>query len=216
MGSNFGCSHRSRSDNISGVAEKLDRNDVVAAAKGNEAAFVRLVAAYEKPVYNLALRMVRSRVEAEDLSQDVFVHLLDILDRYDPARPFEPWLFRVATNYILNHVKRRRIDTVSMEQLRPAGNPDAAPVELADHDSLSVAPLELSERNRLVQNAVSELPPDWRAVITLHYMQSFSVGDIATILEIPTGTVKNRLFRARNALYEKLLKLLETWDKGWM
>ena len=183
---------------------------IVAAADGEEAAFAELVQAYQQPLYNLALRMVRSRAQAQDLAQDIFLHLLDILDRYDPARPFEPWLFRVATNFILNHLKRRKVATVSMESLRHRGDPDAPPVELADNAWLESSEVEISEKYEALHEAVGELPPDWRAVITLHYMQSFSIIDIASILEIPAGTVKNRLFRARGMLYEKLHKMLET------
>lgn len=197
-----------------GVADKLDKKTIAEAAEGNEAAFAKLVETYQRPIYNLTVRMVRSRAEAEDIAQDIFVHLLDILGRYDTGRPFEPWLFRVATNYNLNYLKRRRLQTVSMESLRQPGNPEAPAVELADPDSTSPSPLELTEKYEELNAAVAELPPDWRAVVTLHYMQSFSVGDIASILEIPVGTVKNRLFRARSALYEKLQKLLETWSAG--
>jgi RNA polymerase sigma-70 factor (ECF subfamily) len=194
------------------MGEGITKSDIVAASRGNEKAFERLVEAYQRPIYNLALRMLHSRSEAEDIAQDIFLHLLGILDRYDPERPFEPWLFRVGTNFILNHLKRRRLETVSMESLRQPGDPDAPAVDIEDPASSTTAPVEQSEEQEALKAAVAELPPDWRAVITLHYMQSFSVNDIASILEIPVGTVKNRLFRARNLLYEKLQKLLETWS----
>jgi RNA polymerase sigma-70 factor (ECF subfamily) len=194
------------------VGEGIDKSEIIAAAGGDEKAFARLVDAYQRPIYNLALRMLHSRPESEDIAQDIFLHLLGILDRYDPERPFEPWLFRVATNFVLNHLKRRRLETVSMESLRQPGDPDAPAVDIEDPASSTTAPIEQSEEQEALKEAVAELPPDWRAVITLHYMQSFSVNDIASILEIPVGTVKNRLFRARNLLYEKLQKLLETWS----
>ncbi len=183
---------------------------VVAASQGDEAAITRLVETYQQPVYNLAYRMVHCRAEAEDVAQDIFLHLLDVLDRYDPARPFEPWLFRVATNYILNHLKVRRVGTVSMEALRRPGALEEAAVELADPGSSATAPVEQSEKYEALHRALGELPPDWQAVVTLHYMQSYPVSDIASILDVPVGTVKNRLFRARNMLYEKLRKFLET------
>jgi RNA polymerase sigma-70 factor (ECF subfamily) len=204
----------SSEDNIGGVADRISKEEIIAASEGDEAAFVKLVEAYQQSIYNLALRMVHSRTEAEDITQDIFLHLLDILDRYDPERPFEPWLFRVATNHILNYLKRRKIKTVPMESLRQPGDSEAPAVELADSNSPTTDPVELSEKYEVLQKAVNELPPDWRAVITLHYMQSFSVNDIASTLEIPVGTVKNRLFRARNILYEKLQKLLETWSRS--
>lgn len=192
------------------MSEKLDKRVIVAAARGDEGAFGRLVESYQQPIYNLAFRMLRSAAQAQDIAQGIFLHLLDSLERYDPARAFEPWLFRVATNYILNHLKRRKIATVSMESLRTRGQHDEAPVELTDPNSSTAAHAENSEKYESLRAAVAELPPDWRAVITLHYMQSFPVSEIAAILEIPPGTVKNRLFRARNMLHEKLRKLLET------
>jgi len=194
------------------MGEDITKSEITAAGLGNQKAFEKLVEVYQRPIYNLALRMLHSRSEAEDIAQDIFLHLLGILNRYDPERPFEPWLFRVATNFILNHLKRRRLDTVSMESLRQPGDPEAPAVDIEDPVSSTTAPLEQSEEQEALKEAVAELPPDWRAVITLHYMQSFSVNDIASILEIPVGTVKNRLFRARNLLYEKLQKLLETWS----
>jgi len=196
------------------VKEKLDTKTIVAAARGDEAAFAVLVEHYQHAIYSLALRMLHSRAEAEDIAQDIFLHLLDTLDRYDPERPFEPWFFRVASNFILNHLKRRRIRAISMESLKRPGDPDAPAVELEDPDTPDALPAELTEKHEAIQRAVAELSPDWRAVVTLHYMQSFSVMEIASILEVPVGTVKNRLFRARNALCEKLEKLLETWSRG--
>jgi RNA polymerase sigma-70 factor (ECF subfamily) len=194
------------------MGEEIGKLEIIAAGRGDEKAFAKLVEGYQRPIYNLALRMLRSRPEAEDIAQDIFLHLLGILDRYDPERPFEPWLFRVATNFVLNHLKRRRIETISMESLRHPGDPDAPTVEIEDPVSSATSPVEQAEKHEALKEAVAELPPDWRAVITLHYMQSFSVSDIASILEVPVGTVKNRLFRARNLLYEKLQKLLETWS----
>ena len=194
------------------MGEGITKSEIIAAGLGNQKAFEKLVEVYQRPIYNLALRMLHSRPEAEDIAQDIFLHLLGILDRYDPERPFEPWLFRVATNFVLNHLKRRKLETVSMESLRQPGDPDAPAVDIEDPASSTTAPVEQSEEHEALKEAVAELPPDWRAVITLHYMQSFSVNDIASILEIPVGTVKNRLFRARNLLYEKLQKLLETWS----
>ena len=197
-----------------GVSGELDKNVITTAARGDRQAFAIIVETYQRPVYNLALRMVHSREEAQDIAQEIFLHLLEVLERYDPERPFKPWLFRVATNFILNYLKRRRINAVSVESLRRSGEEGSRPVELPGLAPEAGEHIELSEKYEALHEAMAALPPDWRAVITLHYMQSYSVEEISSLLEVPVGTVKNRLFRARSALCEKLRRLFETWRKG--
>src|SRR6476660_2425027 len=109
--------------------------DVAALAKeGREPAFRELVRRYERPVFSLIFRMVRDRETAEDLAQETFIKVLNNLDRYSPEFKFSSWLFKIANNLTIDHLRRRRVDTISIE-----GAPDAVTAESAKATSIMVA-----------------------------------------------------------------------------
>jgi RNA polymerase sigma-70 factor (ECF subfamily) len=181
-----------------------DRETLEAARRGDENAFAAVVGATGSLVLNLAWRLVRDRQEAEDLAQEVFLHLTRVFDRYDPDRPFLPWLRRVATNLMLNRTagKARRIRrrTASLEKWSEEGG--AHPTDPA----AKTAPEEAGriERSKAVRDAVMELKPEYRAILALRYFKGRAYEELARDLDLPLGTVKNRLYRAREALAGKL------------
>jgi RNA polymerase sigma-70 factor (ECF subfamily) len=179
--------------------------DVLERARlGDDEAFAAIVDAHGSLVLNLAWRMVRDRQEAEDLSQEVFLHLLKVLHRYDPDRPFVPWLKRVATNLMLNRIagkkRKMRRATASLDSFREAGG-DSPPDPDADEAGESA---ENRERARLLRKAIRSLKPAYRAIVALRYFKGLSYEELAGDLGLPIGTVKNRLYRAR----EELARLL--------
>ena len=175
---------------------------------GDERAFEAVVDAYGGLVLNLAWRMVRDRQEAEDAAQEVFFRLYRVFDRYDPARPFLPWLRRVATNLLLNLIagKARKIRrrTASLEVMKE------------DHGELPVDPSSedapdrtlARERAEILRGAMTEMRPDYRAILALRYFEGRSYDELVDVLALPMGTVKNRLFRAREALAERLREVI--------
>ncbi|MBI4575208.1 MAG: sigma-70 family RNA polymerase sigma factor [Planctomycetes bacterium] len=163
------------------------------ARAGDRAAFDALAAFVEGPAWRLAWRMARHAADAEDLAQEVLAHLLGALPRYDPARPFMPWFYKVATRRCLNVLRGRRPERAALEAPEvPARGPPPG------------AALEEAERREAVRAAVAALPEDYRAVVALRYLEGLSTGETAAALGIPEGTVKVRLFRARARLREVL------------
>jgi len=176
---------------------------VIEARKGSEAAYRELLARYERPVFSLIFRMVRDRETAEDLSQETFVKVLNNLDRYSPEFKFSSWLFKIANNLTIDHLRRRRVDTISIE-----GAPDAVTSESARATSIAVvsqdeSPLEELESRELgtaIERAIARLRPEYRACIMLRHVEDRSYEEIAEIVKLPLGTVKTYIHRARHEL----------------
>src|SRR6266540_4526614 len=119
----------SAADQLAGLP---DTEVVALAQKGKEAAYRELLKRYERPVFSLVFRMVRDRETAEDLAQETFVRVLNNIDRYSPEFKFSSWLFKIANNLTIDHLRRRQIDTVSIE-----GAPDAVTAESARATSIA-------------------------------------------------------------------------------
>ena len=176
---------------------------VIEARKGSEAAYRELLSRYERPVFSLIFRMVRDRETAEDLSQETFVKVLNNLDRYSPEFKFSSWLFKIANNLTIDHLRRRRLDTISIE-----GAPDAVTSESARATSIAVvsqeeSPLEELESRELgtaIERAIARLRPEYRACIMLRHVEDKSYEEIAEIVKLPLGTVKTYIHRARHEL----------------
>ncbi len=176
---------------------------VALAQSGSEAAYRELVTRYERPVFSLVFRMVRDRETAEDLSQETFIKVLNNLDRYSPEFKFSSWLFKIANNLTIDHLRRRRVDTISIE-----GAPDAVTVESARATSIAVvsqdqSPLEELESRELgtaIEAAIGRLRPEYRACILLRHVEDRSYEEIAEIVKLPLGTVKTYIHRARHEL----------------
>ncbi len=180
--------------------------EVVARARdGDPAAFEALVGHFGDRVYALAWRLTYDAELARDIAQDVFLRVYQRMDRYDPAQPFTPWFLRVATNYALNaRQKARRRQALSLDAPL-GGDPGAARAEPPDAGVASVPEqAHLAERRRAVRAAIRALPDSYAGVVVLYYLEGLAVKEIAARLDMPEGTVKIRLHRARHLLREKL------------
>lgn len=190
----------SAADQLAGLP---DTEVVALAQKGKEAAYRELLRRYERPVFSLVFRMVRDRETAEDLSQETFVRVLNNIDRYSPEFKFSSWLFKIANNLTIDHLRRRHVDTISIE-----GAPDAVTAEsakatsiaLASGDESPLAELESRELGLAIETAIGKLRPEYRACIMLRHVEDRSYEEIAEIVKLPLGTVKTYIHRARHEL----------------
>jgi RNA polymerase sigma-70 factor (ECF subfamily) len=184
-----------------------DQQVVVFAQEGREDAYRELIKRYERPVFSLIYRMVRDNETAEDLAQETFIKVLNNIDRYRPEFKFSSWLFKIANNITIDHLRRRQIDTISIE-----GSPDAVTAERARATSVTVtsggeSPLEELESKELgaaIEKAIARLRPEYRACIILRHVEDYSYDEIAEIVKLPLGTVKTYIHRARQELREYL------------
>ena len=178
--------------------------DVVALAQqGRERAFRELVRRYERPVFSLVYRMVRDREAAEDLAQDSFVKVLNHIDRYRPEFKFSSWIFKIANNVAIDYLRKRQLDTVSMDgspHAATAAEVEASSFELADRQETALDELEARELGTAIERAIARLRPEYRSCIMLRHIEGRSYEEIAATLDLPLGTVKTYIHRARNEL----------------
>jgi RNA polymerase sigma-70 factor, ECF subfamily len=161
---------------------------------GDPEALGRLLAAYQRRIYAICCRMVRDEQDARELAQEAILKVLQGLDTYDGRSRLSTWMVRVTINCCLSHLRRQRLRRHA--SLDGPGPPEpAAPLELGP--ALRV---QHSELRAALQRAIFALDPDMRAVLVLRDLQELEYHRIADVLEVPVGTVKSRLFRARLAL----------------
>lgn len=171
---------------------------------GEEALFELLVRRYQTRVVAHVSRMVGSRDDALDLAQEIFLKVFQALDRYNPEFKFSTWLFRIAGNAAIDHLRKRRPRTVPLEVPDPESRSGVAAIE---HESPGLDPygeLRNVERGQAITRAIAALPPEFRELIALRHFGGLSYEEIATLKNMPLGTVKNKLFRARVVLKERL------------
>lgn len=169
---------------------------------GSGQAFGELVRRYERPIYSLIGRMVRDRQQAEDLAQEAFVRAWRKLHTYDSTRPFRSWMFKIAHNLTLDSLRRARLDTVSLE------TPDEESFDpIARLQDEGTDPEDQAHQRRAVEaleQAIGELRQDHREVLLLRFRDGLSYDEIAEVLEVPLGTVKTHLHRARKQLAARM------------
>lgn len=187
--------------------------DVVALAqRGREAAFRELVRRYERPVFSLIFRMVRDTATAEDLAQDAFIKVLNHIDKYRPEFKFSSWLFKIANNVAIDHLRRRQLETVSVSGSPHAATQaevDATSFEIASEAESALDELEARELGSEIERAIGRLRPEYRSCIMLRHVEGRSYEEIAATLDLPLGTVKTYIHRARLELRDALEHLRE-------
>ena len=164
------------------------------AREGNQAAFARLVQAYQTPVYNLAYRMLGNSVEAEDAAQETFIRVYTRLHTYDPTRKFSSWLLAIASHYCVDVLRRRRVNWSSLDDLPPM-------IELSVPRSTQPEQVAIVQQNAgTVQRLLETLSPSYRVPIILRYWYDMPYREIAQVMDVTESTVKTRLHRAKNKL----------------
>src|SRR5512135_2039598 len=180
------------------MIEQGDADLVRQTLQGNRDAFGKLVDRYQKPVFNVALRMLQDEADADDAAQAAFVRAFQKLDTFDPELKFFSWIYRIVVNESLNLLKQRN----RFQRFEGGTGEDVA--DGADQEREAVADQE--SREQKVLEGLMELKVDQRAVIVLKHFEGLSYAEIGEILEIPEKTVKSRLFTARMVLKNVLAR----------
>jgi RNA polymerase sigma-70 factor (ECF subfamily) len=150
---------------------------------------------------------VRDRELAEDLAQDTFIKVLNHIDRYRPEFKLSSWLFKIANNVAIDHLRRRTLDTVSIDGSPHAQTADAieaTSIEVAGDQESALDELEAREMGTAIERAIASLRPEYRSCIMLRHVEGRSYEEIAATLDLPLGTVKTYIHRARHELRKAL------------
>ena len=183
-------------------AEGTDEQIVARVLSGQEHLFETLVRRYQTRILSHVARMVGSREDALDLSQEIFLKVFGALDRFNPEFRFSTWLFRIAGNAAIDHLRKRKPRTVPLETTDSDGHVSSPEYKSSDLDPFGR--LRNTERGDAITRAIADLPAEFRELIALRHFTGLSYEEIAEIKNMPLGTVKNKLFRARAVLKERL------------
>ena len=194
------------------LAARTDQEIVVLARAGQEAAYRELIRRYERPLFTLLYRMVRDRELAEDLAQETFIKALNAIESYRPEYKFSSWIFKIANNAAIDHLRRRELDTLSLEGSPHAETPEAVEataLQIGDRQESPLDAVEARELGGQIEQAIAQLRPEYRSCILLRHVEGRAYEEIAEILGLPLGTVKTYIHRARNELRQALAHLRE-------
>lgn len=180
-----------------------DETLVRQALEGDEDSYKQLVEKYERALYFHILKMISDREQVEDLVQESFVKAFDNLDTYNTSYAFSTWLYRIATNHTIDYLRKKKLQTLSINEpvKTKEGN---MKMQLRDHSASTDRKIIKKQRQKIVRNAIEALPEKYRRVIRLRHMEEKSYKEIAEELDMPLGTVKAHIFRARELLYKEL------------
>jgi len=185
------------------LRDRTDQEVVALAKQGSELAFRELVRRYERPVFSLIYRMVRNKELAEDLSQETFIKVLNAIGTYRPEFKFSSWVFKIANNASIDHLRKRELNTLSLEGSPHAQTPEmieATALQISERGESQLEEVENRELGRSIEAAIDQLRPEYRSCILLRHVEGRSYEEIAEILNLPLGTVKTYIHRARNEL----------------
>lgn len=188
--------------------EWTDAQLVTECRQGNEQAYTQLVDTYKGLVYSVSYRLLGSPVEAEDAAQETFLAAFRGLHTFREGAPLAPWLSRIAYNHCVRQLRKRGPPTASLEE-RPAENLAPLAHRVPDPAPTPETLLERSELRAALEAAIESLPAHYRTAVTLRYLHDFSYAEVAETLNLPIGTVKTHLHRARGLLRERL-------EAAWM
>ena len=180
-----------------------DQDLVALAAKGSETAYRELLSRYQRPVFSLIYRMVRDREQAEDLAQETFVKVFNNIQRYDPRYKFSSWIFKIASNLTIDNLRRREPDTISLDGSRHASTADEIESSRITVEARGENPEEYVEALELgseIEEAIAELRVEYRTAVILRHVEGRPYEEIAQIMDLPLGTVKTYIHRARGEL----------------
>ena len=196
-------------DPVVNEADEVADRDLVARARGRDmAAYDELIRRYQRKIYQMVYNMTSNREDAEDLVQDVFVKAYSALERFKGDSSFYTWIYRIAVNRAINYLKKRKRNTaMSLDDIDQGVERDPNFVALQSRES-PVRDATLSELQKKLNEALQALSENHRAVVVLHDIQGIQHDEIARMLKCSSGTVRSRLFYARQELQKQLTEFV--------
>lgn len=168
----------------------------------DEQAYAKLLQRYKRPVYHMILKMVRNVDDAEDLTMEAFSKAFRSLHRFKKDFTFSTWLFRIATNNAIDFIRKKKLDTFSIENSYTDSDGVSVSIEVEDHNLDPQEETIKAQKVELIQLFVSKLPAKYQRLVRLRYFDELSYEEIAVELDAPLGTVKAQLHRARELMFE--------------
>jgi RNA polymerase sigma factor (sigma-70 family) len=173
-----------------------------ATKRNDEQAYAELMKRYKKPVYHMILKMVRNVDDAEDLTIEAFAKAFKNLKRFKKDYTFSTWLFRIATNNAIDFIRKKKLETMSLDTSFQDDSGENITIDVQDRGLNPQEEAIKSQKIELVRVFVDKLPPKYQRLVKLRYFQELSYEEIAKELDAPLGTVKAQLHRARELMYD--------------
>lgn len=186
------------------LSEKAQKDFILVqlATKGDQKAYAELMGRYRDAIYYMLLKMVNNASDAEDLTIEAFGKAFKNIQQYTPNYAFSTWLFKIATNNCIDFIRKKKATTISLDQ--NDNEDDKAPTDIMASVLDPEEEMIKGQKQKMMRDIVSKLKPRYRKLIELRYFKEFSYEEIADELELPIGTVKAQLFRARELLFNIL------------
>ncbi len=181
---------------------KQDYKLVRLASAGDEKAYAELLGKYKDAIYYMLLKMVNNKSDAEDLTIEAFGKAFKNITQYTPNYAFSTWLFKIATNNCIDFIRKKKANLVSLDQTSEDQDSIGTPLQSNTPDPEE--DMIKSQRMALTRSVVEKLKPRYKTLVELRYFKEYSYEEIANELDLPIGTVKAQLFRARELLYNIL------------
>jgi len=184
------------------IKAQQDYKLVLLAIKGNQKAYADLLVRYKDTIFFMLLKMVNNKSDAEDLTIEAFGKAFKNIHQYTPNFAFSTWLFKIATNNCIDYLRKRKADLISLDVENENSEHDSIIVDISVLDPEEK--MIQKQKTKLMRTIVAKLKPRYRQLIELRYFDELSYEEIAEKLDLPIGTVKAQLFRARELLYNVL------------
>jgi len=184
---------------LENIQKMTDVELIAKAIRGREDGFEELVRRYQRPITNYVYRMLNDYDSSLDVTQEVFIKVYNSLKKYSSEYKFSTWLYRIAHNAAIDHMRR---NTVNQQSLETENGDGAYQLQIESPNPTPEQDRELSESRTEIEAVVKCLPAAYRDLILLRHSRDLSYDEIAEVTQLPLGTVKNRLFRAREMMRE--------------
>lgn len=171
---------------------------------GDQRAYADLMRMYREPIYLMLLKMTNNATEADDLTIEAFGKAFSSLHLYTPTHAFSTWLFSIATNNCIDYIRKKRLQTVYLDDMRTRTSDNAYEYPIPSDSNNPEEEIIKEQRVQILREVVNQLKPRYRQLVELRYFEELSYEEISERLQMPLGTVKVQLFRARDLLYNIL------------